>query len=94
MQSDHYGVQIEDGLPIFPENVKANIPLKIHVRVIYLKKDFEIISTTELELAYRLRAFHLWWFMRIVHIDNEGKNEGATLVHAWIEGMSTDKVCT
>ena len=45
-------------------------------------------------MTYRLRAFHLWWFMRIVHIDNEGKDEGATLVHAWIKGMSTNKVCT
>jgi hypothetical protein len=31
--------------------------------------------------------------MRIVHIDHEGKDKGATLVHAWMEGMSTDKVC-
>jgi hypothetical protein len=62
--------------------------------VIYLKRDgnFRVISTAELELAYRLCAFHLWWFMRIVHIDDEGKDEGATLVHAWMKGMSTDKV--
>jgi hypothetical protein len=64
--------------------------------VIYLKRDrnFRIISTAKIELAYRLRAFHLWWFMRIVHIDDEGKDEGATLVHAWMKGISTDKVCT
>ena len=33
-------------------------------------------------MTYRLRALHLWRFMRVVHIDDEGEDERAALVHA------------
>jgi len=61
--------------------------------MIYLKRDELIIQQTRTKLTtHRLRAFHLWWIVGIVHIDNKGEDKGATLVHAWMKGMSRDKV--
>ena len=63
--------------------------------MVYLKRDeSNDHSTNKPKLTHRLRAFHLWWIVGIVHIDNKGEDKGATLVHAWMKGMSRDKVWT
>jgi hypothetical protein len=33
--------------------------------------------------THLLRAFDLWRVMRVVGVDNEGKDESATLIHAY-----------
>ena len=43
-------------------------------------------------MTYRLRAFHLWRFMRVVHIDDEGEDERAALVHAWPRRLSSQRI--
>jgi hypothetical protein len=61
--------------------------------MIYLKRDeLNDHSTIKSQFTHRLRAFHLWWIVGIVHIDNKGEDKGATLVHAWMKQMSKDKV--
>jgi hypothetical protein len=61
--------------------------------MIYLKRDeWNDHLTNKLRLTHRLRAFHFWWIMGIIHIDNKGEDKGATLVHAWMKDMSEGKV--
>ena len=36
LEADHYGVEVEDGLPVLSEDVKADVPFEVDVWVVDL----------------------------------------------------------
>ena len=42
MQSDHDGVKVENWLPVFPEDVQADVALKVDIGVVDLRAEVSI----------------------------------------------------
>jgi hypothetical protein len=60
--------------------------------MIYLKRtDFKDRLTNGLGSTYCLRAFDLWWLMRIIHIDHKGKDESAPFVHSYMREILRER---
>ena len=50
LQSDHDGIEVEDGLPVLAQDVQAHVSFEVEVRVV--------------DLRVRVRAGERWWRLR------------------------------
>jgi hypothetical protein len=98
LQSDHDGVEVENGFPVFAKDVQAHVALEVEVRVVDLVR----ARSGRVRLGTRTRtrgggrsgrkwdwigtdlghALDFWRVVGVVGIDDEGEKELAALVHA------------
>lgn len=86
MQADDYGVEVEDGLPVFAQDVQADVALEIDVRVVdflfalyfwWLVREVLADGEGEVELAAFVQAL----------VGSDGECEVKDVVGVWEGGL-------
>jgi hypothetical protein len=87
LKADHDGVEIEDRLPIFSQDIKTDVAFKVNIRVVNLSFEGRIklmlmSAPFRRHIVYLGYALDLGWFVGVIGVDMERELELAALVHA------------
>lgn len=55
LQSDHDGVQVEDGFPVLAEDVEADVAVEVEVRVVHFRDAFHLRRLVRVVVVDRKR---------------------------------------